>query len=41
MGKKRHIQILTKMVDLHGGNLADVSLDEKIYVGEDNKRRSQ
>lgn len=29
------------MVDLDGGNLADVSLDEKIYVGEDNKRRSQ
>lgn len=38
---KRHIQILTKMMDLDGGNLADVSLDEKIYVGEDNKWRSQ
>lgn len=29
------------MVDFDGGNLADVSLYEKIYVGEDNKRRSQ
>lgn len=29
------------MVDFDRGNLADVSLDEKIYVGEDNKRRSQ
>lgn len=29
------------MVDLDGGNLADDSLDEKIYVGEDDKRRSQ
>lgn len=39
--EERNLQILTKMVDLDGGNLADVSLDEKIYVGEDNKRRSQ
>lgn len=37
----RNIRILTKMVDFDGGNLADVSLYEKIYVGEDNKRRSQ
>lgn len=29
------------MVDLDGGNLADDSLDEKIYVGEDNERRSK
>lgn len=29
------------MVDLDGRNLADDSLDKKIYVREDNKRRSQ
>lgn len=29
------------MVDLDGWNLADVSLDKKIDVREDNKRRSQ
>lgn len=40
-GANENVQILTKMVDLDGGNLADGSLDEKIYVGEDNKRRSQ
>lgn len=35
------VLILTKMVDLDGGNFADVSLDKKIYVRKDNKRRGQ
>lgn len=32
---------LTKVVDLDGGNFADVPLDEKINVGQDDERRSQ
>lgn len=41
MSRGRNVQILTKMVDFDGGNLADVSLDKKIYMREDDKRRSQ
>lgn len=34
-------QILTKVVDLDRGHLADVPLDKEIDVGEDDERRSQ